>query len=284
MILGEWVIHSAQGERIMDFVFAENMSVETLDKIPADFQGLYKKDGEKYVLDKENTATKSAVSAITRLNEALKASRAEAKNFKGQKVDLSSLSDFGTSPEEILASFKSKTEELEGKLAGNDEAKLNLDKIREDLAKGHAKDMEGKTIKIDALSTQLNKVMVESVAKSAVNEAKGDVDLLMPFVTKQVRNVEENGDFKVFVIDAQGDKRFSGVTGEPMNIVELVAEMKGSDKYAKLFTSEQKSGGGMPPGASNKSLGTTKPGQAEMSATEKISEGLKKGMYTRPGT
>ena len=267
----------------MDFVFSENKEVATLDKVPPDFQGLYKQDGEKFILDTENAATKSAVSAITRLNEALKASRAEAKNFKGQKVDLSALSEFGTSPEEIMAGFKSKTEELETKLAGNDEAKLNLDKVREDLAKGHAKDMEGRTIKIDALSTQLNKVMVESVAKSAVNEAKGDVDLLMPFVTTQVKNVDDNGEFKVFVVDAQGDKRFSGVTGEPMSIVELVNEMKGSDKYAKLFTSEQKSGGGMPPGASNKSLGTQKPNQEDLSPTDKISQGLAKGLYTKPG-
>jgi hypothetical protein len=267
----------------MDFLFSENKEVQSLDKVPTDFQGLYKQDGDKYVLDTENTATKSAVSAITRLGEALKASRAESKSFKGQKVDLSSLSDFGTSPEEILASFKTKTEELEGKLAGNDEAKLNLDKVREDLAKGHAKDMEGMKFKNTALGTQLNKVMVESVAKSAVNEAKGDVDLLMPFVTTQVRNVEENGEFKVFVVDPQGDKRYSGVTGEPMSIVELVSEMKGSDKYAKLFTSEQKSGGGMPPGSSNKSLGTQKPNQGDLSPVDKIAEGLKKGLYTKPG-
>ena len=267
----------------MDFSFADNKEVQSLEKVPTDFQGLYKQDGEKYVLDTENASTKSAVSAITRLNEALKASRAEAKSFKGQKVDLSSLLEFGTSPEEILAGFKSKTEELEGKLAGNDEAKLNLDKIREDLAKAHVKDMEGLKIKNDTLGSQLNKVMVESVAKSAVNEAKGDVDLLMPFVTTQVRNVEENGEFKVFVVDPQGDKRYSGVTGEPMNIVELVAEMKGSEKYAKLFTSEQKSGGGMPPGASNKSLGTQKPNQAELSPTDKISQGLAKGLYSKPG-
>ena len=267
----------------MDFLFSENKEVQSLDKVPTDFQGLYKQDGDKYVLDSDHAGVKSSISAITRLNEALKASRAEAKNFKGQKIDLSALSEFGTSPEEILAGFKSKTTKLEGKLAGNDEAKLNLDKVREDLAKGHAKDMEGLNIKNTALGSQLNKVMVESVAKSAVNEAKGDVDLLMPFVTTQVRNVEENGEFKVFVVDTQGDKRYSGVTGEPMSIVELVNEMKGSDKYAKLFTSEQKSGGGMPPGASNKSLGTQKPNQGDLSPTEKITQGLAKGQYLKPG-
>lgn len=265
----------------MEFSFAENKEVTSLDKVPTDFQGLYKEEGERFVLDTDNSSTKSAVSAITRLNEALKVSRLEAKGLKGKTVDLSALADFGSSPEEILASFKTKTEELEGKLAGNDEAKLNLDKVREDLAKGHAKDMEGKNIKIDALSAQLNKVMVESVAKSAVSDAKGDVELLMPFVTNQVRNVEENGEFKVFVVDAQGDKRYSGVTGEPMSITELVAEMKASERYAKLFASEQKSGGGMPPGASQKSLGTQKPGQAELSPTEKITQGLSKGQFAR---
>lgn len=268
----------------MDFVFAENKEVATLDKVPTDFQGLYKQDGDKYVLDTENAATKSAVSAITRLNEALKASRAEAKNFKGQKIDLSSLSEYGTSPEEILAGFKSKTEELEGKLQGNQEAKLNLDKIKEDLAKAHLKDMQGKDTQMDTMSKQLDKVMVDSVAKSSISEAKGDVELLLPFVTKQVKNVKgEDGEFRVFVVDAQGDKRFSGVTGEAMTIGELVAEMKGSEKFNKLFTSEQKSGGGMPPGASNKSLGTQKPNQSELSSMEKITQGLAKGQFVKPG-
>lgn len=268
----------------MDFVFSENKEVATLDKVPTDFQGLYKESDGKFVLDTENAATKSAVSAITRLNEALKASRAEAKNFKGQKIDLSPLSEFGTSPEEILAGFKSQVEELESKLQGNKEAKLNLDKIKEDLAKAHLKDMQTKDGQLDTMSKQLDKVMVDSVAKSAIVESKGDVELLLPFVTKQVKNVKgEDGEFRVFVVDVAGDKRFSGVTGEAMSINELVVEMKGSDKFAKLFTSEQKSGGGMPPGASQKPLGTQKPSQGDLSSMDKITQGLAKGQYVKPG-
>jgi hypothetical protein len=266
---------TAQRRTVMDFSFADNKEVVSLDKVPTDFQGLYKETEEgSFTLDSENPTTKSAVSAIIKLNEALKISRVEAKGLKGKAVDLSTLSDYGNSVEEIASSFKTKVEELESQLAGNSEAKLNLDKIKEDLNKGHAKEIQAKDGKLEALSRQLDRVMVESVAKSTVAEAKGDIELLMPFVTNQIKNVEEDGEYKVYVVDAAGDKRFSGTTGEPMSIKELVQEMKGSDKFAKLFLSEQKSGGGMEPGAAKKNL--SKAPTDTLSAVQKINEGLKK--------
>ena len=44
-------------------------------------------------------------------------------------------------------------------------------------------------------------LLVENEATAAVAEAKGIPDLLLPFIRDQVKVVEEDGEFKVFVVD-----------------------------------------------------------------------------------
>jgi len=255
----------------MDFEFTE---VESLEKVPEQFRGIYTEgqDG-KYVV---GDTYKGVVEAVSGLNKSLKAARAEAK--AKTPVDLSPLSDFGKSPEEIKQAFDTKMQELQDQIAGKSgEAKLNLEKIREEMASAHAKDLEKANARGEALQTQLYSLLVENTATAAVAEAKGIPDLLLPFIKNQVKVVEEDGEFKVFVVDGQGDRRYSGVTGQPMTIKELVAEMKGNEKYGRLFESDnQDGGGGMPP------RGGQRPPQQKgkaLSANEKIAAGLSKGQY-----
>ena len=73
-------------------------------------------------------------------------------------------------------------------------------------------------------------LLVENNATNAVVDAKGVPELLMPFIKGQVKVIEEDGSFNVYVVDPQGDRRYSGITGQPMNIKELVMEMKANEK------------------------------------------------------
>lgn len=262
----------------MDFSFANAKEVSSLESVPSDFRGLYEEQDGKFVLSQDEKV-KAAVSAVTRLNESLKASRAEAKAARkaGAPVDLSPLASYGISPEEIAANVQAKLEELQTAAAGSKEAKLNLDKIKEDLNRAHAVNLGTKDTKITALRGQLDKILIENTSKSAIAEVGGDaatIEILMPHLSPHIRSVEEDGQYRVFVVEKNGDKRYSGVTGEPLSIKELVAEYKNSDKFGKLFPSEAPSGGGVKPDA-GRGLGM-RPSSGPLTSNQKIAAGLAK--------
>jgi hypothetical protein len=248
----------------MEFEFGE---VESIEAVPAQFRGIYKaNEAGKYVVD---DAHKGVVEAVTGLNKSLKAARLEAKN-KGS-VDLSVLSDFGATPDEIKASVTNKIKELSDQLANG--GKVNVDKIREELAGAHSKDLQKHTARAEALQKQLYTLLVENEATAAIVEAKGVPELLMPFLANKVKVTEEDGKFKVYVVDAEGERRYSGITGQPMTIKELVLEMKSVEKYGRLFESEhQEGGGGMRPKGGQKPPPNQ---QKPQTANEKIAAGLK---------
>lgn len=256
----------------MDFEFQE---VESLDVVPEQFKGLYAEADGKYRL---NDNYKGVAEAVTGLNRSLKAARAEAKAMKG-KTDLSPLADFGEDPASIAETVKTRMQELEAQLANGDKAKVNVDKIKEDLAKAHSKDLEKVSKRSEALQTQLYGLLVENAATTAIAELKGVPELLMPFVKTQVNVLEEDGEYRVFVVDGQGDRRYSGITGQPMSIKELVSEMKANEKFGRLFESEAPQGGGTPPGGRR----PVQQPRGEMSANDKIRAGLAKGQAASRG-
>lgn len=260
----------------MEFSFSDSKEVDSIEKVPTDFRSLYEEKEGKFVLSQDEKV-KSSVAAVLRLNDALKAARAEAKNKKGTSVDLSPLADYGSSPEEIASGVKAKLDALETAAAGSKEAKLNLDKVKEELSKAHAKDSQVKDGKITALKGQLDKLLIQDHAKTAISEIGGDaatIEILMPHLSPHIKSVEEDGEYKVFVVDKSGDKRYSGSTGDPMSIKELVAEFKASDKFGKLFPSEAPRGGGVNPG-SGQGRGTSNQ-KGPLTSNEKIAAGLSK--------
>lgn len=249
----------------MEFEF---QPVDTIDAVPEPFRPLYAAmaDGKFGVADTH----KGAAEAIVGLNRSLKAARQDAKSKT--PTDLSSLSEFGTTVDEINTAVRTRMTELQNQLAQGDTAKLNLDKIRQELADGHSKDLLKHTTRIEALQAQLYDRLVTSEAVSAIAEAKGIPELLMPFVRNQVKVAEANGKFDVYVVDQAGDQRYSGITGQPMTIRELVNELKANEKFGRLFESESGQGGGTPP----RTPGQRPPAQpgATRSSTDKISAGL----------
>jgi hypothetical protein len=262
----------------VEFDFSQNTKVPDINKVPQDFRPFYKQgeDGQ-HVLDSDNPSVKSAVATITGLNTALKAARAEAKNKPGA-VDLTPLKDFGTDPAAIKQAIDEKVQGLEAQIKG-----VNVEKIKQDLAKEYAKEQDGLKNRAGALEKQLYQTLVVGAATGAIASEKGDTELLMPFVQKHVKTIETNGQYQVAVVDAQGDIRYSGVTGAPMTVQELVKEMKGQDRYAKLFASEAANGGGAKPGTSafrpNNAAQVANRQISDMSPSQKIAAGLRKGQF-----
>lgn len=252
----------------MDFNFNDHLQVPDINKVPEQFRGLYEEGEEGYSLSKDEKVV-GAVSAITGLNKALTAARAEAKANKGNKVDLSPLADFGDSPEAIAAAVKSQIEEFQNELAKGSEAKLNLDTIKADLAKAHATDLQTRETEIENLKTTLYTYLVENRAQSDIVEAGGMPELLMPVLKQDLKPVIEDGKYTVRVVDSEGNIRYSGITGEAMTTAERVAELKADEKFGRAFNSETKTGGGSAPSRSI----ITKPSE-NLSSVDKINAGL----------
>jgi hypothetical protein len=256
------------------FDFAENQTVESLDKVPSDFRGLYVEgEGGKYTLNGDDATVGSAVKAIQGLNKALKASRAEVNDVKSRIPDLSPLGDYGDTPEAIAEAFNTKVEELtaaaKGKQAKDVDAAVKA--AQEAMAKAHAKDLEKATVRNEALQAQLYTRMVSAEATEALAKAGAlNPALVLPFIEKQVKVSEEDGQFTVRVLDDKGTERFSGSTGGHLTIGELVQEMKADEQYAPLFKSEAPRGGGQ---RTTHTTGQRIP-QGEKSAVQKIAAGL----------
>lgn len=250
----------------MDFDFTQ--PVDAIDKVPEQFRSLYDSNAEGKFVVKDDF--KGVATALSGLNTSLKAARAEAKSKT--PTDLSALAEYGADPASIKAKFDETVHALQEQITKGGDAKQNLEKIKQDLAAGHAKEIEKVTRRSEALQTQLYGLLVENAATTAVAELKGIPELLLPFIKQQVVVKEENGEFKVYVVDSAGDQRYSGLTGSPMSIKELVAEMKANEKYGRLFESDQQQGGGgMNPGGGRR----TPPAQkGTLSPNDKISRGI----------
>jgi hypothetical protein len=256
----------------MEFDIEKVLEVDSLDAVPEAFRPLYAAKDNKFVLGETFKPTAGAISA---LSKSMKAIRDENKGLKGSKIDLSELAEFGATPAEIKAAVAAKIDELTGELAKGKDGKINLEKIKQELAAGHAKELEKGNAKVTALTNQLYDLLVTQQATSAVAEEKGVPELLMPFLKDKVKVIEEDGKFNVFVVDAAGDRRYSGTTGAPMSVKELVKEMKANEKYARLFDSTTNTGGGKQSQSSQQTKTTTTTG--ELTGIAKIKAGLDKG-------
>jgi hypothetical protein len=264
----------------MKFNFAQNTEVDALDVVPEEFRPLYaEKEAGGYALKTEDETVKGAVAAILGLNKALVASRAEAKEAKSRTVDLSALSDYGESVDEIAAGVQTKLEELETQVAGGKKAKLDLDKVRADLGAAHAKQMEAVNKKNEALTSQLHTLLITNDLRAAIGDRAINADLVLPFAERQMRVVDEDGTLKAYVVNPDGTQRFSGVTAQPMTGKELIEEMAVSEAYAPLFRSNKPDGGGTPPGSPGR-RSQNRPTE-ELSANEKIARGLAARERTR---
>lgn len=251
--------------------------LENLNNVPAEFHGFYKKEGDVFKLDAENPIVSGAVKGIMGLNKALKAARNDAKSAKGKAVDISALSEFGQTPEEIKAAFETKISELQDAAnSGDKKARLDLDKIKKEFAEQKAKELAERDTANQSLRTQLYDMLVVNEANSAITASKGNPKLLMPFIKQQVKVQEEDGKQVVVVVDDEGSIRMNGATQLPMTVSELIADMKSQKDFAAAFESEMKSGGGTATPARNT------PGRQQapvVNSVGKIAQGLSQGLH-----
>lgn len=261
----------------MEFKFTPE--VADLNTVPEQFRGFYAQAGDKHKLRLDDPVIKTSVETITGMTTALTAARADVKAAKAKVVDLSALAEYGDTPEKILESVKAKLEEAA--VQGDGKAKNQLEGIKKALQEAHAKELTGRDTRITALREQLYSHLVDASATAAIAELKGVPELILPFLRQQVKVEEKDGKFEVVVIGQNNEPRY-GSTGSPMTIKELVSEMKGQQKYGRLFESESPNGGGMQQQRRNNVV-TQQTQRDQMTPTQKIQAGLRKGQALRPG-
>lgn len=254
----------------MEFDFAKNEQVESLDTVPEQFRSAYveNEDAEAggFVI---NPTVKPMTDAITGLNGALTKARKEAKGRK-TVTPKDILSPLGfESVEQAEESINALKEQLEQ--AG--EGKINLDKMKKDMQKGFDAELAKKDQSLGTMASSLHRYLVEKEAVNAIASAKGVSDLLLPHIKSQARVIQEGDDFLVRIVDGDGEARGDGKGGF-MTVSDLVAELKGSPTFGRAFESEAPRGGGAPPGGQRPPQA---PGQQqrELSSTEKIAQGLR---------
>lgn len=126
-------------------------------------------------------------------------------------------------------------------------ANTKFEAARTQLLTKHQGEVTARDDRIKHLTSTVEKLLIDSVAKSAIAEAKGSIELLLPHVRSSTRVKEENGEFSVEVVDAQGNVKIGDSKGKPMSISDLIAEMRTSDTFGRAFEGENKSGSGKLP-------------------------------------
>jgi len=269
------VIHEGK-EVVKMFDFSTNQTVENLEGVPENFRVFYGETEEGGFRVKDEDAVKAAVSTIIGLNGALRASRSEAKDAKGRIVDLSPLSGFGDNVEDINNAFAAQLEELQGKVKGGEKIKVDIEKMRQEVALQSKQAIEDKETENGKLRAQLFNVLGRNEALTAMGDTFINPDLIMPFAETQLQTVDRDGQLKVVVVDPEGIIRHSMTTGAEMTPAELVAEMAGQEKFSPLVKSKVATGSGHVPGTASNVQGRQV--NVNLSPIDKIASGLRKGL------
>jgi len=274
------------------FNFQDNGTIDSLDPVPEQYRGLYiEGQGDhvgKHVL-MDNPAVRSLTDAYVGTHKSLEQVRADKKSVSDENaerrlsssayeglLEIHGLDEENRNPDGL----KTFITDLLDKIKGGDELKINVEKINQaaDKRVQEAKDASSK--ELEGMRGTLEKFLVGDVAKGAIAEAKGSIDLLLPLVKEKCKVIRDGEEYVVRVLDTQGDARADGAGGW-MTVAGLIAEMKNTESLARAFESETKGGSDSKPGTMN----TGKPGEkaAELSPVQKIAQGIGKGQFIGAG-
>lgn len=227
----------------MTFIFGQNETVTDLNSVDENLRPFYEKgEGEEsYTIKADLQGLAKAWDGINNANSNI---RKENKSLASGRVDLSGLSEYGTTPTEILTAFTNKTKEMSDAL-DKKEGHVNPEKIRVEMKKAHTVELDTANKRADSYKNQLYDTLVTNVAMKAISEHKGNARLLLKFVTEKIVMKDVDGRLEPHVMDEDGDRKMGGA-GSYMTVPELVKNMKGDRDFAALFEADVHNGSGPP--------------------------------------
>lgn len=174
--------------------------------------------------------------------ENLKKNLAKAnKSDERRRRELEKYAAFGT-PDEIEASLASVGESSGG---FDDEAlQKKLEKQRKELERKYQADLEAERSKIASMESKIQETVLLGQARETITKYEGAPDLLLDVVRKATKVVEQDGGYKVTVVDEDGDPRFNN-RGEYMTLDDFVQDLRNHDTYGLAFKAPKRQGAGV---------------------------------------
>ena len=247
------------------FDFENNQTVEDINSVPEQYQGLYVegdggyqisesamplvKDymGTNKSLEKERTGKKKANQESADRRHSLSAIRSAAEELG---IDLDEDTD-------LAEAFKGYVSDLQSKAKNGEELKVDLEKVKDTMKRQHSEELGNKDSEIKARDATIQKMLVSSTAASALTKAGDEGNVMLPHIMSACKVVQdgedENGvpNYEVRVLDDDGDFRTDGKGGY-MGVEGVIEEMKADPKFAKVFDSDAPAGTGGRPGPTPK--------------------------------
>lgn len=226
----------------MEFVFANNTELETLDDVPEMFRPLYQEDNGVFGVPEQ---FKEITEALDGLYTGLRDTRAENKTLK-KKTNMKPWLELGESPDAVRDEMANLRQQLDDAANKNSTAKINLDKVRAEFE-------AAKNAAVDIVQSENNKLrgalsqnMIDREVSMLMSKPglKGSPDLILPHIHKHTKVIEDEQDgFVTRVVDKQGDARIDAKGGY-MGIEGLLGEFKKDPVLARCFDAEEKAGVG----------------------------------------
>lgn len=219
--------------------------VESLDSLPEGIREHYVEKDGKFVLGVEPVGG-FALEDVTGLKTALGKERGsrealEKASAKWKDLDPDKARDALAKLEELA--------DIDPKKEADKIAAAKVEAIRSQFVESHKKELKAREAVIANHRSQIERLLIDAEATSALAEAKGSVDLLLPHIRSAARVIErEDGSFGVEIASKEGGPRVNG-SGQNMTIKELVQEMRQSEVFGRAFDASGQSGTGKVPGA-----------------------------------
>ncbi len=197
-----------------------------------------------------------AASGLKSKNQELLNEVKKLKQFKSAVGD-----DFDPDEYKVLRESKRKAEEEKARQEGN------WEKLKESLVEQHHKEVEKLNTEIAMLKGSVERYLIDSQIRSKLSEAGANVHLMEGIVKQHVRPINENGDYRIVVVDKEGNPRIGSSDGSLMTISQLIKEFSEQSEYAPAFPGTGRTGTG-----SNVQRGKSGPANkkiSEMSDAEK---------------
>ena len=252
----------------MPFNFSENETVDSIEKVPIELRTYYKAgEGGVHSLRED---MKPAAGAWDGMAKANTAARQQVKDLSKGKIDMTPLSEFGSTPQEIKDAFDGRIAEMSTAIEAKKGA-VDPEKLRKQMNEGFAVKEKVHLERNSALQTQLYTHLVRDEAHKALSSEKGDPNLLMHLIDETVKTVAENGQLVARVFEPGSDEPRLGNMGLSMTVTERVQELKRDERYKVCFAADVKAGSNPP----SQRVPGGMPGEPVVKSTaQKITDGL----------
>jgi len=266
------------------YIFNLDAPIENLSGVPSDLQQFFTKTNEGFVVAEALKPVATRMNGLaSNLNETRAArtkagqdagkARAEAKALAAIFENADGLPD--VTPEAIAQYVADLRTKAASGGKGAAAAKEEIERVRSEMAKAHAKDLETLKATNEGLNGQIVSLVRDAQISDALASHKivGSGEVLKSYLNQRVKVMTgEDGKPYAAVVDDKDQIRYNGA-GNPMKVTEYVASLKESDDFRPFFAAEKKPGTGTTPNQQKPGVQQKTDGE-ERTPLSKISSGL----------